>query len=206
MRWPFSSTSSKSLCADRRPSWNFPLRISRLWPSGCRRSSFPSCLLAIRRVQQRTCVIVSVVIPTTMKTRTYCRCTQGNNVHGELGFFEGWMWWYIILLELVSKSCRTIEESSLDEVDETWVEVDLDIGKGVFDHPDRLGDKSQIIYWEREERTYLAVFICRPVPRIYIHIVLDQRLDTLWTSITNAELENCDLVRRHTTNLSTVMW
>ena len=52
----------------------------------------------------------------------------------------------IILLELVSEACWTVEESRLDEVDETWVEVDLDVGKRIFDHPDRLEDKGQVIY------------------------------------------------------------
>ena len=52
----------------------------------------------------------------------------------------------IILLKLVAKARRTVKESSLDDVNETWVEVDLDVGNRIFDHPDRLEDKSQIIY------------------------------------------------------------
>ena len=52
----------------------------------------------------------------------------------------------IIFLELVSKACWTIEESRLDEVNETWVEINLDVGKGIFDHPYRLEDKGQVVY------------------------------------------------------------
>lgn len=84
-----------------------------------------------------------------------------------------------MLLEPVSKACRTVEERSLDDVDETWVEVNLDVGKRVFDHPDRLKDKSQIMYEKEDKRTYLAIFVHSPVPRIYVHVVLDQRMDTL---------------------------
>ena len=47
-----------------------------------------------------------------------------------------------MLLELVSKAGWTIEESSLDEANETGVEVDLDISNRVFDHPDRPEEKS----------------------------------------------------------------
>ena len=81
-----------------------------------------------------------------MRAYTYCRCTKGNNGNCQLGFFEGRMRRNIIFLELVSKACWTIEESRLDEVDETWVEINLDVGKGIFDHPDRLEDKGQVIY------------------------------------------------------------
>lgn len=50
------------------------------------------------------------------------------------------------MLELVPKACWTIEESGLDELDETRVEVDLDVSYGVLDHPDRLEEKVQMIY------------------------------------------------------------
>ena len=43
-------------------------------------------------------------------------------------------------------------------------------------------------------QSFYAVFIRSPVPRIYIHIVLNQRTDTLRTSVADAELENRDLV------------
>jgi hypothetical protein len=46
----------------------------------------------------------------------------------------------------MSEACRTVEESGLDEFDKTRVEVDLDVSDGVFDHPDRLEEKSQMIY------------------------------------------------------------
>jgi hypothetical protein len=45
----------------------------------------------------------------------------------------------------------------------------------------------------------------RSSAQIYIHIVLDQRTDTLRTSIADAELENRDLVWGDASNLSTVM-
>jgi len=205
MHWPSSSTSLKSLRADRRPSWNYLLRISQLWSSGCQHSSFPSSLLAIRRVQQRTCINASMIIPITMKTCTYCCCTKGNNGNRQLRFFVVRMWWDVILLELVSEACRTVKESGLDEFDETRVEVDLDVSEGIFDHPDRLEEKSQIIYWKEEERTYIVVFIHSPVLRIYVYIILDQCMDTLRTSIADAELENCDLVWSRASKLSTVM-
>ena len=47
---------------------------------------------------------------------------------------------------VVSSDSWTIEESGLDELDETRVEVDLDVSYGVLDHPDRLEEKVQMIY------------------------------------------------------------
>jgi hypothetical protein len=35
------------------------------------------------------------------------------------------------------------------------------------------------MYEKEDKRTYLAIFVHSPVPRIYIHVVLDQRMDTL---------------------------
>ena len=55
------------------------------------------------------------------------------------------MRWHVMLLELVSKSRWTIEERGLDEVDETWVKVDLDVRNRVLDNP-WLQERSQIMY------------------------------------------------------------
>jgi hypothetical protein len=35
------------------------------------------------------------------------------------------------------------------------------------------------MYEKEDKRTYLAIFVHSPVPRIYVHVVLDQRMDML---------------------------
>jgi len=50
---------------------------------------------------------------------------------------------HIVLLEFVSESCWAIEERSLDEVNKTWVEVDLNVSDRVPGHPDGLNAKCE---------------------------------------------------------------
>ena len=43
------------------------------------------------------------------------------------------------------------------------------------------------------------------MPGIDVYVILNQRLDTLGIHVTNAELENGDVLRGSTSNLSAVM-
>ena len=145
MCWFSSSTSSKSLGVDCRPSWNYRLQISPPWLSGSRSSSFPSCPHAIHRALRRTCIIPSVIVQTWQEGKGELTAVAPRVTIGIVssGFFVVWMRWHVILLEFVSKTHWTIEKSCLEELNKTWVEVDLDVGQGTFGHPDRLKERSQ---------------------------------------------------------------
>jgi uncharacterized protein YciI len=116
-----------------------------------------------------------------------------------------WMQHYIVLLEHVSESHWAIEKSSLDKVNKTRVEVDLNVSDQVPHHLDRLKEHNESTSLIEETCKYLSVLISGPLPGIDVHVILDQCLDTFGTVITNAKLENGDVVRGSTSHLSTVM-
>ena len=75
-----------------------------------------------------------------------------------------------MFLKLESKSGGAVEESRLYQVDQTWIEIYLNLVYGALCQPDRLKKKSTNIYYFEKERNLPCRPYRLPIARdIHIH-------------------------------------